>query len=78
MPAFQPAERAILGRAARSSAQVHQAAGASPSASQTPMAVLVDLAGEEASVRKVCAHPPPRPLTQTACHKPDPDPFLWP
>lgn len=48
----RPAERAVLGRAARSSAQAQQAAGASPSASQTPMAVLVDLAGEEASARK--------------------------
>lgn len=53
IPSFQPAERAVLGRAARSSAQARQAAGASPSASQIPMAVLVGLAGEEASAKKV-------------------------
>lgn len=42
-----------MGRAARSSARAHQAAEVSPSASRTPTAVLVDLAGEEASARKV-------------------------
>lgn len=65
---FQPAERAVLGRAARSSVQAHQAAGASPSASQTPTAVLVDLAGEEASARKVCINLPSMV----------PDPEDWP
>ncbi|KAB0391161.1 hypothetical protein E2I00_016913, partial [Balaenoptera physalus] len=54
----RPAERAVLGRAARNSAQAHQAAEASPSAFRTPMAVLVDLAGEEASARKVRTNPP--------------------
>ncbi|KAK2106582.1 Tyrosine-protein kinase receptor Tie-1 [Saguinus oedipus] len=48
----RPAERAVLGRAARSSAQAYRAAGASPSACPIPMAALVGLAGEETSARK--------------------------
>lgn len=67
-----------MGRAARSSAQVRQAAGASPSASRTPMAVLVDLAGEEASVRKVCTHHPPWAPTQEDRPQPDLDPLPGP
>lgn len=60
---LQPAGRAVLGRAARSSAQAHRAAGVSPSASQTPTAALVDLAGEEASARKVWTDLPRQPAT---------------
>lgn len=48
----RPAERVVLDRAARNSAQAQQAVGVSPSASQIPMAVLVDPAGGEASARK--------------------------
>lgn len=54
--------------AARSSARAHRAAEVSPSASRTPTAVLVDLAGEEASVRKV--------WTDLPSAVPDPD--SWP
>ena len=67
-----------MGRAARSSAQAHQAAGASPSASQTPMAVLVDLDGEEASARKVRTNPPSVVSDQTAGCKPGPNSSFWP
>lgn len=48
----RPAERVVLDRAARSSAQAQQAVGVSPSAYQIPMAVPVDLAGGEANARK--------------------------
>lgn len=48
----KPAERAVLDRAARNSAQAQQAVGVSLSASRIPMDVLVDLAGGEASARK--------------------------
>lgn len=78
IPSFQPAERAVLGRAARSSAQARQAAGASLSASQIPMAVLVGLAGEEANAKKVCINPPsmvPDPESQP---KVDPNPYSGP
>lgn len=57
-PYFQPAERVVLDRAARNSAQAQQAVGVSPSASRIPMAVPVDLAGGEASARKVWTKPP--------------------
>jgi hypothetical protein len=57
-PSFQPAEKAVLDRGARSSVQAPQAVGVSPSASQTPMAVLVDLVGEEVSARKVWTNSP--------------------
>lgn len=70
-PSFQPAERVVLGRAARNSAQAQQAAGVSPSAFQIPTAVLVDPAGGEASARKVCTKLPPMGLSV-------PDPSLWP
>lgn len=70
-PSFQPAERVVLGRAARNSAQAQQAAGVSPSASQIPTAVLVDPAGGEASARKVWTKLPPMGLGV-------PDPSLWP
>lgn len=78
MASSQPAERAVLGRAARSSAQVHQAAGASPSASQTPTAVLVDLAGEEASARKVCTNPLSAVPDPENGHELGLNPLLWP
>lgn len=78
MSSFQPAERAVLGRAARSSAPVHQAAGALPSASQTPTAVLVDLAGEEASARKVCTNPLSAVPDPENSHERGLNPFLCP
>lgn len=55
----QPAERVVLGRAARNSALAPQAVGVSPSASRIPMVVPAALAGGEASARKVCTSSPP-------------------
>lgn len=48
----RPAGRVVLDRAVRNSAQAQQVVEVSPSASRIPMAVPVDLAGEEASARK--------------------------
>lgn len=70
-PYFQPAGRVVLDRAVRNSAQAQQVVEVSPSASRIPMAVPVDLAGEEASARKVWTKSPPvgnksaRPFTLT-------------
>lgn len=55
---FQPAGRAALARAARSSVQALPAAVGSASASRTHTAALADLAGEEASARRVWPHLP--------------------
>lgn len=57
-----------MDRAARNSAQAQQAVGVSPSASRIPMAVPVDLAGGEASARKVRTKPPSVDISV-----PDPD-----